>query len=375
MNNINVKGLNECSGCTVCKLACPTNAIDMKFNTKGFFEPKVNLDKCVDCGLCKKVCYKYFDVSKYKGNNIKDTKTYAMWNTNEKIRLESSSGGVCTEIIKYAIKNEYNVIGCTYNTEKKIAEHIIIENENDIYKIIGSKYLQSNFSNILDIINLKKKYVIIGTPCQIYGIKELVKSKKKEKNFIFIDFFCHGIPSYNLWNKYINQVVKVKIEKINFREKSNGWHDFCININNGEYKKDNKEDLFFKAFLSNLCLNNSCYNCKFRFNKIYSDIRLGDFWGEEYKCDKKGVSIVVTSNDKGEEVLDSISENFLKKEEKNFNSLKKSQYHGETLYKPDKKEIFEKSLIEETILKDDIDFALKRNIFEKVFSRLRRVFR
>ena len=46
----------ECCGCSACYNICPKNAISMKENSEGFLYPFIDEEKCVDCGLCKKVC-------------------------------------------------------------------------------------------------------------------------------------------------------------------------------------------------------------------------------------------------------------------------------------------------------------------------------
>ena len=45
----------ECCGCSACYNICPKNAISMKENSEGFLYPFIDEEKCVDCGLCKKV--------------------------------------------------------------------------------------------------------------------------------------------------------------------------------------------------------------------------------------------------------------------------------------------------------------------------------
>ena len=55
-NNITTKNKNECCGCSACKAICPKNAITMKEDTEGFLYPEIDNEKCVNCGLCLKVC-------------------------------------------------------------------------------------------------------------------------------------------------------------------------------------------------------------------------------------------------------------------------------------------------------------------------------
>lgn len=47
---------NECSGCWACKNICPKSAIDMVSDNEGFKFPQIDIEKCIECGLCIKVC-------------------------------------------------------------------------------------------------------------------------------------------------------------------------------------------------------------------------------------------------------------------------------------------------------------------------------
>ena len=51
--------LRFCTGCGVCVSVCGTKAITIKLDNEGYYKPVVDEDKCVECNLCKKSCYKY----------------------------------------------------------------------------------------------------------------------------------------------------------------------------------------------------------------------------------------------------------------------------------------------------------------------------
>ena len=59
MNNILDKTKKTCYGCGACVTVCPVNAITYQLNEKGFYEPNIIQEKCVECGKCKQVCLKY----------------------------------------------------------------------------------------------------------------------------------------------------------------------------------------------------------------------------------------------------------------------------------------------------------------------------
>lgn len=50
------KRKEECCGCTACYATCPKDAISMVTDEEGFEYPRVDIDKCIRCYMCLKVC-------------------------------------------------------------------------------------------------------------------------------------------------------------------------------------------------------------------------------------------------------------------------------------------------------------------------------
>ena len=53
---IQINNPADCCGCTACASICAHDAITMKPDALGFLYPEVDKEKCVDCGLCEKIC-------------------------------------------------------------------------------------------------------------------------------------------------------------------------------------------------------------------------------------------------------------------------------------------------------------------------------
>lgn len=305
----NIKYIKSCYGCGVCAVSCPKKIIDIKLNVNGFYEPKlISETECINCGLCLKNCSYIDDDILYD----KPIKWNAGWSKDPVNRQLSSSGAVAYELSILAIELGFQVIGVRYNVDENKAEYIICNDKNDIQKLRGSKYLQSNLSKVLGNINRKKRYLIFATPCQISSVKKYLTFLGIEDNCILVDFFCHGVPSYNLWKKYLKNCPQKPYTDLLFRSKvslknmKRSWHDsFVITINNdNKYESSSNEgDLFYKYFLGDYCHSKSCYSCKFKMYASNADIRLGDAWGDLYKDNDDGVSAILINSIKGENFI------------------------------------------------------------------------
>ena len=361
-----IKNKKDCSGCHACMSICPKGCITMTHDNEGFLYPKVNYNLCIKCKKCIDVCPV---INKPKTNET--PKAYACINKDEEIRLKSSSGGIFTLLADLVLQEEGAVFGAAFNNQFEL-EHICIDNSNidDLDKLRGSKYLQSRIGNAYTEAESKlkagKPVLFTGTPCQIAGLrsylnkgnrnnditdkenKEKNESKEKERtignkgnnekernkegyeekkeyaNLITMDFVCHGVPSPKVWDiyrKFREDKDQTKTQTVNFRYKIEGWKKFSMFFrfdNDNEYVNNLEKDIYLKAFLKDLCLRPSCYDCKFKGLNRYSDITLADFWGVAKELpdmdDDSGTSLVFVNSVNGHMIFDKIKDDMIYKE-------------------------------------------------------------
>ncbi len=317
---MNVLNIHDCYGCGVCATVCAKSIITINFNKQGFYEPHIiDVQKCTDCGLCVDVCSYSHDGLSLTSSCIR---SYAAWSNESAVRLKCSSGGVGFELGRTLIDKGYKVCGVRYNLDSNRAEHYIATTVEELIQSIGSKYIQSYTVNGFKAINRKEKYLITGTPCQIDSFRRYIRKFHCEDNFVLMDFFCHGVPSMLLWDKYVKEVEKVtgKITYASWRNKFTGWydgektgekvdwHDSYNMLIRGEKGFSNSRlsqgDAFYHLFLSDSCLGKVCYDkCKFKYDNSSADIRIGDLWGKTYKDNKEGVSAAIAFTEKGDKIL------------------------------------------------------------------------
>lgn len=330
--------INHCTGCSTCAAICPVDAIKIIRTKEGFYEPSINDDVCTNCGLCKSVCYK-FDSSKYSENE-KSNIYYSAINKNKKELLSATSGGVSSELMKECIKEGYIVLGVEYDYDKNIAVTNIATSIEEIEKFKGSKYFQSYtldaFRKILKDRS-DQKYAVFGTPCQIYSLARWAEKFNKREKFLFVDIFCHGCPSINLWEKYLKYNKRknniTKFDKIDFRSKTYGWHEFSTTFHKDAevYNSPKFNDMFYNIFFDKNALNYACYDCKTRSSLTFTDIRLGDFWGYHYDMNTTGVSAVALCTERGKEVFEKVKGKFILAKY-NFEETVRAQSYGKNHY-------------------------------------------
>ena len=146
MNNPKLAKKKDCTGCGLCIEICKKDAIGFVSDELGFLYPEVNNELCVSCGLCTKYCPILDNVE----TNCFSSSFYG-WTTNNEQRKNSTSGGIATALAHHIVDNNGDVIGAGFDDEFHL-KHIVVNNIDGLNKLRGSKYIQSELSEIYPII-------------------------------------------------------------------------------------------------------------------------------------------------------------------------------------------------------------------------------
>ena len=308
---------NKCTGCEACANICPKGCISMVENVEGFLFPKIDSAKCVGCDLCEKACPVLNPIPIHKTHE--DVRVYALIHKNDEVRSHSSSGGAFSAIAEYVLEQGGVVFGAAFD-ENFDVRHICVDSQEELYKLRGSKYVQSRIGDTYQQAkeHLKQGRLVFftGTACQTSGL--LGYLGRDYENLITQDLICHGVPSPLAWRKYIElyqRRAKSEVEHIFFRDKKFGWHDWHVYVRfkNGEnYYKNQQSDMMVSAFLTGSCSRKSCYDCPFKQKYRLADLTLADYWGIERIApeldDDKGISSIYVNSPKAQKLLEAISD-------------------------------------------------------------------
>lgn len=302
----------DCCGCNACAEKCPKHCIEMVADSKGFLYPKVNHTVCIECGVCEKVC----PFQKENINLHAPIKAFAAWNRDREKYLSSSSGGAAYVLSEHIIRMGGVVYGCT--SESMRIRHIRVEKVTELYKLQGSKYVQSDvrelFGQVKADLKTNRPVLFIGTPCQVAGLKNYIK--KVPAHLYLVDLICHGVPSQQMLHEHIKCIAKEqKISTISFRK----GNRFTLTLNGDNFnytKTDYWHDWYLRGFMESIIYRKSCYQCVFAQSERIGDITIGDFWGlqnsEKLSIDSKnGISVLLPCSDKGVRLIEEISNQFV----------------------------------------------------------------
>lgn len=323
-----------CVGCGNCARVCPAGAASMITDTAGFSVRKIDYSKCTHCDACKAVCIMSGAASQHKSVGV-----FAAVNEDLSERIASSSGGIFVKLALQILDENGAVYGAAFDKNLTL-RHIRVTDADGLRKLMGSKYLESALGNIFceveSDVKSGKQVVFSGTPCQIKSLKLFLR--KDYDNLLLVDVICHGVPAPDIFAQrvaHMEQKHKSKLTEVHFRDKRNGWEDFCVTYVFEDGQKisvSHRTDAYMHLFLLNKILRESCYNCPANNYRSGSDITLGDYWEGQRKHpnfdDNKGISAVLINSKKGSEYFKSIEG--IKKEK---TTLKWLEEHNSCLVK------------------------------------------
>ncbi|MBP3482198.1 MAG: Coenzyme F420 hydrogenase/dehydrogenase, beta subunit C-terminal domain [Alistipes sp.] len=302
---ITITDKRDCCGCEACVQCCPKQCIAMRTDEEGFSYPETDASRCIECGLCERVC-----PILNCGEPRKPLKVYAAKNPNDDIRMKSSSGGIFTMLAEKTVSEGGVVFGARFN-EKWEVVHDHTETKEGLAAFRGSKYVQSRigreYVRAKEYLAAGRKVLFSGTPCQIAGLRRYLG--KRYDNLLTVDIVCHGVPSPFVWKRYLDESKsQQRITEISMRDKTTGWTDYGILINGigaPIVKEPAAGNIYMRGFLRELYNRPSCHACPARGGRSGSDITIGDYWGIHHLhpefVDPNGVGLIMIRTDKGAE--------------------------------------------------------------------------
>lgn len=243
---------------------------------------------------------------------------YCAWAKNEEELSMSASGGVFFCMAIKVIKEDGYVVGAVYNEDYKAVQHIITNDIEDVKRMRGSKYSQSNYGYLIEQIEEKcnNGYSVLfsGTPCQCFAVKNRIKSER----LICVDLICNGMLDRRILKSEINRLELMSSANISFytmRYKKNKKQlpiYMRAEFENGSCcEEELYKSALGKVYGARLALQKSCYSCRFKGILRVGDITIGDYRGfhllnNNTDVNPHGSSTIIVNTEAGNKFLQSI---------------------------------------------------------------------
>jgi len=297
-----------CTGCGTCAGLCPQNIIKMEIDQKkGIYVPIIK-GECNECMTCIKACpgigvdFKELNMMIF-GRQPKDLlignykDCYIGYSSNEKLRYNSSSGGMVTQILLYLLKEGLidGALVTRMNPKRPFEpEPFIARTPKEIIESKGSKYCPVPTNICLqEIIKTPGKYAIVGLPCHIHGIRKAEKINKKLRKRIkyHLGIVCNHTPTFKA-TEFLLEKLNIKKEEIkNISYRGEGWP--------GNLKIETKSGTilllpeYWGSGFGQLFIPERCEFCVDHMAEL-SDMSFADPWLSEFKNEKKGKTLIIT---------------------------------------------------------------------------------
>ena len=303
-----------CSGCGACTAVCGCNAITMEPRANGFLYPRIDENKCVECGRCLQAC----DMETFRPTGKKPD-CYAVRHRDMDEVRTSRSGGFFMALCQYVLEHQGVVFGCELD-EQLYAVHRYQETYEGCKQFKGSKYVQSDLNNTYAecaSFLLDGRWVLYsGTGCQVHGLIRYLNIRKVPvEKLIAVDIVCHGVPSPGVWETYIRlfeQREACSVKSVDFRNKANfGWAAHIETYTMADGRIINARN-WTNGFYRHIMFRESCHRCEYTTTERNSDYTIADYWGVGKNApafdDDKGCSLVLIHSEKGRKIFNLVND-------------------------------------------------------------------
>lgn len=303
-----------CTGCGICKSACPFDAIEIGVE-KGCFRPYINPDKCRNSSGCHK-CFTSCPGVKVELNSAPAElypdvchddlignyfKCYSGYSNDHDIRFHSASGGLVSQFLIFLLKKNYidGAIVTRFDAESPLkVKTFIATTPDEILSAKSSKYGPVHFGEIAKMVKASdgNRFVVVGLPCHIEGLRKYEKLDKTLRSKIIGHFaiFCSSGRSYYL-TEYVcreRKFTPAHLKDFSYRDNGCLGNMVAIYEENGEVKIWEEPFESYYQSLASFFVPTRCKLCMDHYGE-FADICFGDIHIEPYVQDKIGVNSVI----------------------------------------------------------------------------------
>lgn len=319
---------NLCTGCGICEGACPSSAITTIVKG-GRFLPNIDTTLCKNGGGC----HRCMDVCPGIGCNLvemgksvqaetvnedllvgKYEQCFTGHSTDEELRYHSASGGMVTQMLIWLLETgriDGAVVSKFDNRNPLMVTTSIATTREELISAKGSKYAPVSLHNTAKLLKQAEgsRYVVVGLPCHIQGLRKQTQKDRKlrDKIVAYFGLYCSCGRTFYLTEHVLKERGIKRDELTYFAYRDEGclgsmvakrqtrYQDYYSNSETSLYKKDEVYKERYQNYyhpLRSFFIPKRCLFCIDHYARL-ADISFGDIHVKPYSDDKVGINSVV----------------------------------------------------------------------------------
>lgn len=226
-----------CTGCGICEGACPSKAIST-IAKEGRFLPQIDALLCKNnkgCHRCYDACPGVgVDLTRMAKEHFTDKGTnedkmagrylhcYAGYSNDRDIRFHCASGGMVSQFLIWLLENKHidgAVVTRFDNSNPLMVKTYIATNREEVLAGRSSKYAPVTLNHAAQDIREAKgnRYVVVGIPCHIEGMRKLMAIDKRlrEKVVGLFAIYCSSGRTFYL-TEHVIKYRGIKRENLTY---------------------------------------------------------------------------------------------------------------------------------------------------------------
>lgn len=237
---------------------------------------------------------------------------HAVRSNNPLILKNAASGGIMTAIalkaLEIGLADKVIATRLVCKDGKIQAETFATSDPEELFQAQGSKYMPvSALAHLMEMIEHDKKYVYIGTPCQIAGIRLLQKKNELIRNAIVLTVgnFCGGYRDLRERESIFRQLHIKESDVIEFAYRRGTQPGYMlIRLNSGK-----EYHLPYPAYakMTGFSPMRRCRLCMDATAEL-ADFSCGDAWIDRFRKTDNAWSILISRSSASEKILSALKE-------------------------------------------------------------------
>lgn len=299
---------DRCTGCGVCAGACATNAINMRINEYGEYQPDCDSTACTQCGHCRKLCPMVTVTASGPGAPFgRFEKFFVAHTTNAQVRQNSASGGVVTQLLIDLMAagriDRATGVAFTAGTTAPFFAPAVCSTPEEIRLCGGSKYYPLEFSGILKSIRGRsERWAVVCLPCVATALSRL---RELDPNFRNIRYLIALTCGHNKTMKYLETLLHYyglvpPFKALSFRKKGEypvARYALYVEDAQGKIIEENFDNGVINTLWCHYYFSQrACLTCRDTFG-MNADISAMDAWLDPFAQSRQGYNFLAMTTD------------------------------------------------------------------------------